>query len=551
MTAPTHLSLGSLGYLAGCAFVDRQPQYGELAMVGVGSLLPDVDSPRSALGKALFFLSARIEKTFGHRTITHSFLGMVLVAFLALPLVPRMGAGPWVALLIGYFAHLLGDICTKQGVQFYWPMAVWGVFPMKEPYRLATGSRMEGAVLLLSLLANLAIAPVATAGTSRTLHYLNRSAYGAIEDYYELGPGRRTYVHLEGVLAGSERRITGRFPVIGGLSRASLLLELDSGLAVVGLDGDSQVKAQRMWLETAERVVRPETVIEMDGRLLRELSPLQEREHRLFGRLRHLGHLDLHAPPWEFHPVRVSGDELVLEYATFADLVNLNLLDVPIVGSELLVAEVVGLEERYAPFSLTAASGALVALEFEVGADTDVLVTPGQGVRKGDVLATNSVKVRRASLLEAELQSERQLRMQATAVLDGELALLATKLAAKRAEIRRLRTIAAAYREHADLGFDATQVEREIQQIELAAAGLEQATLELRGRDAAQQIEYEQRVARLAAEVADVRAEAYLRAPMSGRVVTVQRVAGRRVLLGLVPVGSNAPYISRSSVMSW
>jgi inner membrane protein len=533
VTAPTHLSLGGLAYLAGCAFVDRQPQVGELAMVGLGSLLPDVDTPRSWLGKLFLPLSKRIERRFGHRTITHSFVGLLLVAVLALPLVPTMGIGPWVALLIGTFAHLLGDMCTKQGIQFYWPMAVWGVFPMKEPYRLATGSRMEGAVLALSLLANLAVAPVATAGTSRTLHYLNRSAYGAIDDYYELGPGRRTYLHLEGVVAGSERRIAGRFPVVGGLTRASLLVDLDSGLAVVGVSGDSQVKAQRMWLETGERVVRPETVLRMDGRLLRELAPLQQREHRLFGRLRYFGEVDLRTPPWEFSPVHVSGGELVLEYATFADLERLDLLDVAIVGSALLVAEVVQVEERYVPFSLAPASGGLLVLEFEVGADTDVLVTPGQRVQKGDLLAENSVKARRISLLEAELQSERELRVQANAVLDGELALLADRLAAKRGEIRRLQRIAAAYREHADLGFDAAEVEREIEEVELSAAGLEQAILELRTTDDAHQIEYEQRVARLAAEVADVRAEASLRAATSGRIVMIQRGTGRRVLFGL------------------
>jgi hypothetical protein len=81
---------------------------------------------------------------------------------------------------------------------------------------------------------------------------------------------------------------------------------------------------------------------------------------------------------------------------------------------------------------------------------------------------------------------------------------------------------------------------REIQDIELAAAGLEQSILALRGRDAAQQIEYEQRVARLAAEVVDVRAEAFLRAPTSGRIVTVQRAAGRSMMFALAPAGSRA-----------
>lgn len=59
------------------------------ALASAASLLPDADLPTSKLGRALFWLSTRLEKRFGHRTLTHSFIAIAAVALLASPYVPR------------------------------------------------------------------------------------------------------------------------------------------------------------------------------------------------------------------------------------------------------------------------------------------------------------------------------------------------------------------------------------------------------------------------------------------------------------------------------
>lgn len=50
------------------------------------SLPPDADLPTSKLGRALFWLSTRLEKRFGHRTITHSVIAIIALALLTFPL---------------------------------------------------------------------------------------------------------------------------------------------------------------------------------------------------------------------------------------------------------------------------------------------------------------------------------------------------------------------------------------------------------------------------------------------------------------------------------
>jgi inner membrane protein len=55
-------------------------------LVSGASLLPDIDLPTSKLGRVLFWLSTRLEKRFGHRTITHSAIAITALALLASPL---------------------------------------------------------------------------------------------------------------------------------------------------------------------------------------------------------------------------------------------------------------------------------------------------------------------------------------------------------------------------------------------------------------------------------------------------------------------------------
>lgn len=101
--------------------------------------VPDVDNPRSRLGNGLSriknpllnaltrplswllqLISRVLFRTVGHRTLTHSLLGLGAFALLASPL---LGPYPelFVALLCGYGSHLLADALNTPGVPLLWP----------------------------------------------------------------------------------------------------------------------------------------------------------------------------------------------------------------------------------------------------------------------------------------------------------------------------------------------------------------------------------------------------------------------------------------------
>nr|WP_232420115.1 metal-dependent hydrolase [Nitrosococcus watsonii] len=86
MIAGTHIAFASALYLGGAALFEYDTDLLGWALAAGASLLPDVDLPTSKLGRVLFWLSTRLEKHFGHRTITHSFLALMVLAVLISPL---------------------------------------------------------------------------------------------------------------------------------------------------------------------------------------------------------------------------------------------------------------------------------------------------------------------------------------------------------------------------------------------------------------------------------------------------------------------------------
>ena len=97
----------------------------------LGALLPDIDLYTSSLGRILFPISYPINKIFGHRTITHSILGLVLFNLLlkyVLSLnINQMVSNPYVVFYIhvhfsiGFLTHLFSDMLTYSGVPLFYP----------------------------------------------------------------------------------------------------------------------------------------------------------------------------------------------------------------------------------------------------------------------------------------------------------------------------------------------------------------------------------------------------------------------------------------------
>jgi inner membrane protein len=135
--------------------------------VAIGGLAPDIDNARSTLGEKLGFVSKEIMHHFGHRTITHSLIGLGLwtalgyglqqltVHFLAGHLgsqqlnVVEGSKVVWLALVLGYILHLFADALTEEGIPIFWPNKFHLGIPPIRALRFRAGSWAEPVVVWL------------------------------------------------------------------------------------------------------------------------------------------------------------------------------------------------------------------------------------------------------------------------------------------------------------------------------------------------------------------------------------------------------------------
>jgi len=123
MNYKAHITIGTLTGL-GVSFAAHHYQY-HLSPVLItvpaiiGSILPDIDHPKSYLGRKLPFLSKPIFHTFGHRTITHSLLFLCMVTGALMKTDTSVGIGTF----FGISSHLLADMLTpfSKGIALFYP----------------------------------------------------------------------------------------------------------------------------------------------------------------------------------------------------------------------------------------------------------------------------------------------------------------------------------------------------------------------------------------------------------------------------------------------
>ncbi len=171
MIAGTHVAFPPTPYLGGAALFEYETSIVGWALAAAASLLPDIDLPTSKFGRVLFWVSTRLEREFGHRTITHSMLALIVVAMLAGPL--YLVSPAWFGAIIGgYWSHIWIDMVNLRGADLLWPSPLRFVFPGNRKFRMATGSKAE-MVLLTSFVAISALLyPVSGSGFRVGLQHL-------------------------------------------------------------------------------------------------------------------------------------------------------------------------------------------------------------------------------------------------------------------------------------------------------------------------------------------------------------------------------------------
>jgi inner membrane protein len=146
MMAGSHVALGAAAWFAaaphlGLPAMDPVP----LALAVTGALLPDIDHPKSWVGKRMRPLSTIVAAILGHRGATHSLLAVVGCGWLLFyDGTPRAIVAP---VLVGYLSHLAGDLLTPHGLRLAWPFKGTWALPL-----CRSGSPFEPLVVAALLL---------------------------------------------------------------------------------------------------------------------------------------------------------------------------------------------------------------------------------------------------------------------------------------------------------------------------------------------------------------------------------------------------------------
>ncbi len=109
----------------------------------LGALLPDIDEPRSFVGKRIPFLPHVINKIFGHRGMTHSLIAILLMFGIYL-LCSNIFT---LMLVLGYFLHVLEDTFSVSGIAWLLPFS-----DRKLAFKLyKTGGISENLIFIIML----------------------------------------------------------------------------------------------------------------------------------------------------------------------------------------------------------------------------------------------------------------------------------------------------------------------------------------------------------------------------------------------------------------
>jgi inner membrane protein len=123
-----------------------------LGATALFSILPDADHTRSLIGKSVAPLANWVNKKFGHRTITHSLVFYISIIVITSG-IERIFHSSNVYTIICTFAtasHLIFDMCTKQGIQLFYPFSKRAaVLPGNPNMRLATNDLRSEAIIFV------------------------------------------------------------------------------------------------------------------------------------------------------------------------------------------------------------------------------------------------------------------------------------------------------------------------------------------------------------------------------------------------------------------
>jgi len=249
-------------------------QWLALFILVLGALLPDLDNQASLLGRALPFLSRPLQDTLGTRQAWHTPAVAAGLAILGLPLLAVGGWQAWIALPLGFLAHLLVDLFSPRGIMLLWPLSrsrhtlLGG--PLAEP-----GGRVERWLSAVLGLAGLLLALVVGVGAEPPPPIVVPSYEQTLDRYYGLRGRSQVFANVQGTWQASGRRMAGAFEVLNAVGPSYILLDRYTGQVFsAGRAADDNLYLNGISLQTGEEVRVKPAEIRLAGEPLANALPV-------------------------------------------------------------------------------------------------------------------------------------------------------------------------------------------------------------------------------------------------------------------------------------
>jgi inner membrane protein len=391
-------------------------------IIAFASVLPDIDTAASVIGKICPFISKPLERRFGHRTLTHSLMMIVIIAVAGIPIY-ILKQDIYICSIIGYASHPLLDTATINGVKLFYPFSkVKCVFPMEvnhpHSYRMQTGSKID---LMLSVIFFIGCVPtfiIASQGYERFIRTTQQNIEAAVRDYNEYSKDYLVFADVQAYDMFTKRPLVGIFEIVGALDPQTLIFKgQDSHLHTLGKDFQADYVAEKILCQKGNPAFASIRNLDVSNQILIQMLSLIDTtaENYFFGDLIVMDKVAVPDNIKLFSPVTGSSNTIKFNYASVEDILTYNLESV-FISKGILTIKTVTKRDTVA----TEASSIPVYPKMENYAQLSIVLDPKETItflkQKGDTLKEKEIIAQKNSaqffLDQVNLNEEKILSIQ-------------------------------------------------------------------------------------------------------------------------------------------